>query len=146
MTDYATDQIYHEQEPVDIYPTDDKEKEADIDKINKHPARCSQCGELWDAPSCGPTHAMIKAEFIISELVQTAHKKEKEMTKKRTIPADEYAMLRNLESLTGSLLRLTSGDRQIKKSWLWTAMREQIKSLMRCRAEQGMVDGKREDA
>lgn len=28
------------------------------------PRRCSQCGESYLKPGCGPTHAMIRAEII----------------------------------------------------------------------------------
>lgn len=55
---------------------------------------------------------------------------------KRHVPAAEYAMLRNLESLTGNLFRLEFTTlKQLTKSWLWTGIQEQLKGLARERAQ-----------
>lgn len=57
------------------------------------------------------------------------------MTAKRHVPAQEYAMLRNLESLTNSLFRLQyTSLKQLTGSWIWSAIQEQLKSLARERA------------
>jgi hypothetical protein len=54
---------------------------------------------------------------------------------KRYVPVEEYAMLRNLESLAGSLFRVEAKSlQQLKESWLWSAMLEQVKNLIRLRA------------
>ena len=55
--------------------------------------------------------------------------------KKCKITAEEYSLLRTLESLTGSLLRLDPKSlRDLTESWLWSAMKEQLKSLASHRA------------
>ena len=61
----------------------------------------------------------------------------KEMTKpkNRSVPVEEYAMLRNLESMIGSLFRLQPVSlKQLTGTWLWPAIQEQLKSLARERS------------
>jgi hypothetical protein len=54
--------------------------------------------------------------------------------KRHHVTIEEYAILRNLESLTGSLLRIQTGN--IRKSWIWQAMQEQIRQLQYLRREE----------
>lgn len=65
--------------------------------------------------------------------------------KKYSVSVEEYAMLRNLESVVGSIMRLQfSSIRQLQKSWLWNAMQEQYKTLLRHRAENALTSGRQE--
>jgi hypothetical protein len=68
--------------------------------------------------------------------------KEKKMTTKRHVPSEEYAILRTLESLTNSMFRVeVTSLKQLKQSWLWSAMQEQCKSLIHFRAVSKMSEG-----
>jgi hypothetical protein len=53
--------------------------------------------------------------------------------KRHHVTIEEYAILRNLESLTSSLLRIQTGN--IRKSWIWHALQEQIRQLQHLRRE-----------
>jgi hypothetical protein len=53
--------------------------------------------------------------------------------KRHHVTIEEYAILRNLESLTNSLLRIQTGN--IRKSWLWHAIQEQLRQLQYLRIE-----------
>ena len=67
-------------------------------------------------------------------------------TDRRHITVTEYAMLRNLESLTNSLLRVNiTSVRQMQKSWLWQAMQQQVQSLVRFRTDNLQGKGREED-
>jgi hypothetical protein len=67
-------------------------------------------------------------------------------SERRHVTVEEYAMLRNLESIVGSLLRVDATTlRQLQKSWLWSAMREQCRTLLRYRAEVAMSSGQQEE-
>ena len=68
------------------------------------------------------------------------------MPDKRHVTVAEYAMLRNLESLTNSLLRVNiTSVRQMQKSWLWGAMQQQVQSLVRFRTDNLQGKGREED-
>jgi hypothetical protein len=36
--------------------------DPEVLEIGNYPPRCSQCGQKWDAPACGPTHAFVAAQ------------------------------------------------------------------------------------
>lgn len=46
----------------DWCPADDAFPQESAEKLQVASDWCSQCGQRYDAPACGPTHAVIAAE------------------------------------------------------------------------------------